>query len=175
MEIPKYAGLTRKDSISINYLCNIRDNKDYNIKYFEDRKYVVIRNCDESGNLCDLELPKYKYSKSDPWVLLKVRDFTEKVCLMIYLYFLMVFTLQGEVYQVPVCLTCNDQLSCITTEQDRNTIGRLLCHHAKVSANIIRDFKNPIALDGWLELSEDEDDTANSTNIKIRVKHGTQS
>ena len=167
MEIPKYAGLTRKDSISINYLCNIRDNKDYNIKYFEDRKYVVIRNCDESGNLCDLKLPKYKYSKSDPWVLLKVRDFTEKVCLIIYLYFLMVFTLQGEVYQVPVCLTCNDQLSCITTEQDRNSIGRLLCHHAKVSANIIRDFKNPIALDGWLELSEDEDDTANSTNIEI--------
>ena len=54
-----------------------------------------------------------------------------------------------------------------TNQQDRNSIGRLLCHHAKVSANIIKDFKNPIELDGWLELSEDEDDTANSTNIEI--------
>ena len=41
--MPKYTGLTRKDSISINYLCNIRDHKNYNVKYFEERKYIVIR------------------------------------------------------------------------------------------------------------------------------------
>ena len=37
-------------------------------------------------------------------------------------------------------LRAND-VETTTNQQDRNSIGRLLCHHAKVSANIIRDFQ----------------------------------
>ena len=97
MEIPKYAVLSSQDAMPINYLCNIRDNKDYNIKYFEERKYIVMRNCEESGDLCDLKLPKYHYFQNTPWALLTVRDFTEKVCFAkIYLYFLIVLHFTGR-------------------------------------------------------------------------------
>jgi hypothetical protein len=85
MDIPKYAELLPKDGLSINYLCNIRDNKEYNIKYFESRKFIVLRNCDTIGNLSDLTLPKSSYMRSRPWVLLSVKEFTEQVC-SVYFY-----------------------------------------------------------------------------------------
>ena len=151
MDVPKYAVLTSQDVLSINYLCNIRTNKDFNIKYFEERKHIVLRNCDQDGNLCDLKLPKYKYLVNSPWVLLSVKEFTDL----------------GEVYSVPICRTCSPlYLDNITTEQSPETIAKLLCHHAKVAANIIRDFTNPFTLDGWLELSEDDDELA-----KVEVIH----
>ena len=82
--------------------------------------------------------------------------------------------LQGEVYQAPICLTCNDQLDYILREQDRNNLARLLCHHAKVAANIIRDFKNPVTLDGWLELSEDDDESSNVEIIHRKEEKATK-
>ena len=97
MEIPKYAVLSSQDAMPINYLCNIRDNKDYNIKYFEERKYIVIRNCEEMGDLCDLKLPKYQYFQKTPWALLAVRDFMEKVCFVkIFVYFVIVLNFTGR-------------------------------------------------------------------------------
>ena len=45
----------------------------------------------------------------------------------------------------------------LNTNQSSQNLTRMLCHHAKVGANIIRDFSNPFALDGWLELTEGED------------------
>jgi hypothetical protein len=88
MGIPKYAELVTTDNLSINYLCNIRDNKEYNIKYFETRKTVVLRNCDPTGNLCDLTLPKSCYSRLQPWVRLSVSQFTDKVLweFLVYVY-----------------------------------------------------------------------------------------
>ena len=61
MEVPKYAVLSNNDKMTINYLCNIRNDKDFNIRYFEERKTIVMRNCDESGNLMDLKSPKHRF------------------------------------------------------------------------------------------------------------------
>ena len=56
-EIPRFAELSTE--ADINYLCNIRDDKDYNIKYLPKEKVIVMRNCDISGNLLDLKLSNY--------------------------------------------------------------------------------------------------------------------
>ena len=81
MEVPRYALLSDSDSLGINYLCNIRDAKDYNLTYIEEKKLVIIRNCDNEGNLLDLTHSKGKYLEKSPWVLIKVKIFTEQVCL----------------------------------------------------------------------------------------------
>ena len=61
MDVPKYAELSKNDKVAIHYLCNLRNDKTYNIRYFEDRKVIVMRNCDSDGNLLDLKLPKSSF------------------------------------------------------------------------------------------------------------------
>ena len=75
MDVPKYALLSETDGLAINYLCNIRDEKDYNIAYLEDKKVVIIRGCDEEGNILDLKQAKSKFLNKSPWVLLKLKTF----------------------------------------------------------------------------------------------------
>ena len=62
-EIPRFAELSTE--ADINYLCNIRDDKDYNIKYLPKEKVIVMRNCDTSGNLLDLKLSKSRFIIAD--------------------------------------------------------------------------------------------------------------
>ena len=56
-------------SDEINYLCNINSDLNFNCKYVRDRKVIVLRNCDTSGNLIDLKTSA-KYLSNKPWVLL---------------------------------------------------------------------------------------------------------
>ena len=81
MELPTYALLSDSESLAINYLCNIRDGKDYNIRYLEEKRLVIIRNCDSEGNLLNLTQSKGKYLGKSPWTLMKVKKFSEQVCL----------------------------------------------------------------------------------------------
>ena len=129
--IPKYASLSTL--VETNYLVNLRDDKNYNVKFIRDRKIVVLRNADEKGVLIDLR--KSVASLPDkPWVMLSVRQ----------------FQINGVEVPVPICHHCCDSLDSISTNQSFETISKLLCIHGKVSANIIRDFETAIALDGWL-------------------------
>ena len=153
MEVPKYAVLSNNDKMTINYLCNIRNDKDFNIRYFEERKTIVMRNCDESGNLMDLKSPKHRFLLNKPWVLLKLKTFED----------------QGEKYEVPICKTCNSNIDNLCTKQSQNNIMNEVCHHSKIAANIIRNFSNPVSLSGWLELSEDEED-----GNKVEIIHTKQ-
>ena len=73
---------------------------------------------------------------------------------------------------MPVCLSCSEHLTSLSMNQTMANIRSLLCHHAKVATNIIRDFNNPMALDGWLHLEEDEDDEDNTTVALIHKKEG---
>ena len=45
------------------------NNLNFNCKYVRDRKVIVLRNCDTSGNLIDLKTSA-KYLSNKPWVLL---------------------------------------------------------------------------------------------------------
>ena len=80
--------------------------------------------------------------------------------------------MQGKEFEVPVCLSCSEHLTSLSMNQTIANIRSLLCHHAKVATNIIRDFNNPMALDGWLNLEEDEDDEDNTTVALIHKKEG---
>ena len=77
MNVPEFAQLSTTNKIEINYLCNIRGDKSFNIKYLDEQKVVVLRNCDEVGNLLDLS--KRIKSHTKPWVLLKVKTFYDQV------------------------------------------------------------------------------------------------
>ena len=79
--------------------------------------------------------------------------------------------LQGKEFEVPVCLSCTEHITSISSDQTMANIKSLLCHHAKVATNIIRDFSNPMTLDGWLNLEEEEDDE-NSVVAILHKKDG---
>ena len=71
-QVPAYANLSKTEDI--NYLCNVNSDLNFNCKFVRDRKVIVLRNCDISGNLIDLKTPA-KYLDCKPWVLLSVREF----------------------------------------------------------------------------------------------------
>jgi hypothetical protein len=79
MNVPMYAELSSNHKIEINYLCNIRSDKDYNIKYLEEKKLIILRNCDATGTLLDLTKPKSSFQMIQPWILLTVKSFKDKV------------------------------------------------------------------------------------------------
>ena len=87
MNVPEFAQLSTKNQIEINYLCNIRAEKDFNIRYLEEKKIVVLRNCNEIGNLIDLSKRSKGLRCDEPWVLLKVKIFYDQV-LHVFLFFM---------------------------------------------------------------------------------------
>ena len=141
-EIPRFAELSTE--ADINYLCNIRDDKDYNIKYLPKEKVIVMRNCDTSGNLLDLKLSKSRFIIADPWAMLRIKTFRD--C--------------GQDIQVPICKTCNNHMDNLAADQSIENLKSMLCNHAKIASNIIRNFDNPV------NLSDDD-----SNDLKVEIIH----
>ena len=137
--VPEYAQLNTDQEV--NYLCCIKEDTDYNIKFYRDKLIVVIRNCDESGKLIDLKLSQAKMIEK-PWVLLRVRD----------------FKIDGRSYKVPVCHLCNDCTESMSEEQTHEKIASVVCIHCKISSNIIRNYNDCWTLDGALYLGPDDED-----------------
>ena len=69
--VPQYAIL--KSSQEVSYLCNLKNDKDYNVKFVRDKKIIVMRNCDQEGALIDLKISSSKLSDK-PWVILGVKS-----------------------------------------------------------------------------------------------------
>ena len=155
MSVPKYALLSETDGLGINYLCNLRDEKDYNIVYLEEKKVVIIRDCDKDGNIVDLKLAKSKYVEKSPWVLLKIKT----------------FSVDGDEMSVPVCMSCNNNLDNVIANQNFENLAKMCCHHTKVATNVIRDFNNPYSLDGWLEITDDDDDENEEKKVDVKIIH----
>ena len=65
--VPQYA--IRKSSQVVSYLCNLKIDKDYNVKFVWDKKIIVMRNC----ALIDLKISSSKLSDK-PWVILGVKS-----------------------------------------------------------------------------------------------------
>ena len=55
------------------------------------------------------------------------------------------FTIEGNDEPVPVC---HDSTCTIARTQIYQSLANILCHHSKVSANIIQDFDKASSLDG---------------------------
>ena len=152
-QVPAYANLSKTEDI--NYLCNVNSDLNFNCKFVRDRKVIVLRNCDISGNLIDLKTPA-KYLDCKPWVLLSVREFE-------------VYGLQTP---VPICHVCNDSIDSIATKQTLEMLAEHICHHSRVAANLIRDFDCCWHLDGALQLFPDEED--DKTRVEIfHVREGS--
>ena len=152
-QVPAYANLSKTEDI--NYLCNVNSDLNFNCKFVCDRKVIVLRNCDISGNLIDLKTPA-KYLDCKPWVLLSVREFE-------------VYGLQTP---VPICHVCNDSIDSIATKQTLEMLAEHICHHSRVAANLIRDFDCCWHLDGALQLFPDEED--DKTRVEIfHVREGS--
>ena len=115
MGVPGYAHSLSQ--FEVNYLCNLRDDKDYNIHLLRESRLLVMRNCSQDGNLSDLKLPKHKYVSEKPWVLLNIKDFKDK----------------SRTYEIPVCCTCTPELAQISSYQCYESIVPLLCHHSRVA------------------------------------------
>ena len=131
------------------FACNIRDDKDYNIKYLPKEKVIVMRNCDTSGNLLDLKLSKSRFIIADPWAMLCIKTFRD--C--------------GQDIQVPICKTCNNHMDNLAADQSIENLKSMLCNHAKIASNIIRNFDNPVNL---------RDDDSNDLKVEIIHKNFTE-
>ena len=86
-QVPVYAEIT--DDKDINYLCSLRDDKEYNVKFVQKKQTIVIRNCDEIGTVLDIPLSESKLS-GKPWILSTIRK----------------FNIDGFGISVPVCSSC---------------------------------------------------------------------
>ena len=71
MDVPMFAKLSKGDKLEINYLCNTRQNINYNLHFLKHRETVIMRNCDNSGNLIDLK----QSTKEKPWIRLVLKTF----------------------------------------------------------------------------------------------------
>ena len=97
-QVPAYAEIT--DDKEINYLCSLRDDKEYNVKFVQKKQTIVIRNCDETGTVLDIALSESKLSDK-PWILLTIRK----------------FNIDGFGISVPVCFSCSPELKQISSIQ----------------------------------------------------------
>ena len=84
--IPKYANLVEQKDV--NYLCLLRQDKNYDVKFVRDRKVIAMRNCFSDGQLIPLE--KSCDDRTKVWVPLTVRT----------------FSIEGNDEPVPVCHVC---------------------------------------------------------------------
>ena len=66
MDIPEYAHLETEQEI--DYLGGINADKNFNIHHLRERKLLVMRNCDQTGQLIDLKIA-VKKQKIVPWIL----------------------------------------------------------------------------------------------------------
>ena len=137
--VPEYAML--QSDQEVNYLCSIKENKEYNMKFHRPKMIVVLRNCDPSGRLIDLKLSQ-SHLQVQPWILLRIRN----------------FTIDGCLYKVPVCSNCNDCTDSMSQEQTHENLASVLCIHYKVSSNIIRNYDECWTLEGALSLGPDDDE-----------------
>ena len=107
-------------------------------------KVIVMRNCDTSGNLLDLKLSKSRFIIADPWAMLRIKTFRD--C--------------GQDIQVPICKTCNNHMDNLAADQSIENLKSMLCNHAKIASNIIRNFDNPV------NLTDDD-----SNDLKVEIIH----
>ena len=54
MAVPNYAKLSEFEDI--NYLCNIRDKKDVNVKFLLDKGVIILQNCYTNGKLINISV-----------------------------------------------------------------------------------------------------------------------
>ena len=99
-QVPVYAELTEDNEI--NYLCTLRDYKEYNVKYIQDKQTIMLRNCDENGIVLDIALSETKLSDK-PWVLLTLRK----------------FNIDGFGIFLPNCSKCSPELKQISSIQQK--------------------------------------------------------
>ena len=57
MAVPNYAKLSKFEDI--NYLCNIRDKKDVNVKFLLDKGVIILQNCYTDGKLINISIYQY--------------------------------------------------------------------------------------------------------------------
>ena len=57
MAVPDYAKLSKFEDI--NYLCNIRDEKDFNVKFVHDKGVIILQNCYTDGKLINISIYQY--------------------------------------------------------------------------------------------------------------------
>ena len=143
--VPDFAIIS--DSIELNYLIEINNDKAYNLTYLRDDKTCVMRDCNDDGSLYNL---KNKQDGQKPWLILVVKSFCDK----------------GRKFDVPVCMKCCPLLESLNKEQSYENVKSKLCLHSRVCANIVRNFENPSSLDNWLSLAEDMID-----NEKLEIIH----
>ena len=147
----KYAILHSTQEVT--YLCNLKQDPDYNIKFVRDLKLIIIRKCDPSGVLIDLKTSATKL-KEKPWLLLTVKT----------------FVVDGRNVDVPVCETCNNCTNYLCCAQSNETIANVTCIHCKVAANVIRNFNSCWTLEGALFLAPDDEE---SDRVEIfHIKEG---
>ena len=68
-------------------------------------------------------------------------------------------------------MSCNKYIDNFIANQNIENLTKMFCHHTKVTSNIIRDFDNPYSLDGWLEITEDDDDQNDDKKVDVRIIH----
>lgn len=98
-----------------------------------------MRNCDKTGQLIDLKIA-VKKQKIVPWILFHIREFTD--------------TTSKRKYEIPICTLCSPVLEKCSQEQSIESLKEMLCLHSKVAGSVVRNFKNPYYLDGWLSIGE---------------------
>ena len=89
--VPEYAQSLSNEEI--NYLSNVRENKNYNITFLRGDKIIVLRNSDSKGNLIDLRKPAQQIPEK-PWVMLSIRN----------------FKIESFNVDVPVCENCKENV-----------------------------------------------------------------
>ena len=137
MDIPEYAHLETEQEV--DYLGGINADKNFNVHHLRERKLLVMRNCDKTGQLIDLKIA-VKKQKIVPWILFHIREFTD--------------TTSKRKYEIPICTLCSPVLEKCSQEQSIESLKEMLCLHSKVAGSVVRNFKNPYYLDGWLSIGE---------------------
>ena len=102
--VPKYADKLSDDEV--NYLANLRVNKNFNVIFLREDKKILLRNCDTFGNLLDLTLPLVQLPEK-PWVMMSIRKFCVQNC---------------EV-DVPVCSNCSENVQALSTNQSYESLA----------------------------------------------------
>ena len=151
MAVPEYAKLSKFEDI--NYLCNLRDEKDFNVKFVRDKGVIILRNCYTDGKLINLSKTETSVDPIafKPWVKLTIRK----------------FQISGGEVSVPICEHCNDAIQSVCpNSQTHQSLSEHLCIHSKVCTNIIRDFENCWTLEGALTLTPDEED-----DVRVEIFH----
>ena len=116
--VPEYAR--ELTSIEVNYLANIRTEKNYNVTFLREDKKILLRNSDSKGNLLDLTLPLPQLPEK-PWVMCSLRTFNVDDCDV----------------DVPLCENCKENPIIPVTYfilSPHNYDSLICCHHTIISS-----------------------------------------